>query len=158
MVLRELLPRRRIRPSALGHPLFDLHRQMDHLLGDVFCDRNGPGADYVSSAFPALDISEKDRTVRLTAELPGLDEKDVTVTVEDNVLVISGEKTRDPEEEGRDWFRRERTSGRFRRAVSLSPELDLERIDARFAKGVLTVDVPRKVEEDPRRTIEIKSE
>ena len=82
----------------------------------------------------------------------------VSVTVEENLLVIAGEKTAESEEEGREFHRRERTSGKFRRALTLPKDIDVEAIEASFAQGVLTVTLPRvKEEEAGRKTIEIKT-
>lgn len=103
---------------------------------------------------PAVEIVESDEEIALTAELPGLEEKDVKINVEDNLLSLSGERTVEKNEEGR-YVRSERWYGKFSRSFRLPETADLENINAKLANGVLTVTVPKKEEAKPRQ-IEVK--
>ena len=155
----ELFPRTARRRPAVAcaeHPLTSLHREMTNLFGDRLGRFHE--SDEASVTFPALNVSEAEGAFRVTAELPGMDLEGVSVTVEENLLVIAGEKTAESEEDGREFHRRERTSGRFRRALTLPKDIDVEAIEASFTQGVLTVTLPRvKEEEAGRKTIEIKT-
>lgn len=157
MSIRELMPWRvggRMLPES-EHPLLSLQREMDALFSD-FARSNGALAE--SSRFlPATDVSEDVEGFRITAELPGMDLKDVTVSLDSGALVITGKKHSEKEEKGRAWVRRERTSGEFRRIVQLPPEIEAGKVTATFAKGVLTVDVPKSREAVAKsRVIEVK--
>ena len=103
---------------------------------------------------PAVEIVESDEEISLTAELPGLEEKDVKINVEDNLLSLSGERTIEKNEDGRS-VRSERWYGKFSRSFRLPETADLENINAKLANGVLTVTVPKKEEAKPRQ-IEVK--
>jgi HSP20 family protein len=95
---------------------------------------------------PAVDVVEKDRAYELSAELPGLGEKDVEVKLADNVLTISGEKKEEKEEKDKDYYRSERRYGSFQRAFELPPGVDQGKIEASFQKGVLKITLPKSVE------------
>ncbi|MGW8178481.1 MAG: Hsp20/alpha crystallin family protein [bacterium] len=103
---------------------------------------------------PAVEIIESDEEISLTAELPGLEEKDIRISVEDNLLSLSGERTIEKNEEGK-HVRSERWYGKFSRSFRLPETADLENIKARLTNGVLTVTVPKKEEAKPRQ-IEVK--
>jgi HSP20 family protein len=92
---------------------------------------------------PALDVSETDEALRVQVELPGLEAKDVDVSVHDNLLTISGERKGEQEEKGRNWHRVERRYGRFERTLALPAEVDAEKVSADYQKGVLTVVLPK---------------
>jgi HSP20 family protein len=94
---------------------------------------------------PAMEIVEKNGAVVVTAELPGLEAKDVDINVEDDVLTISGEKHEEKKEgeEGTQYYLWERRYGSFRRAFTLPTAVDADRITATFAKGLLTVTLPK---------------
>lgn len=92
---------------------------------------------------PTVDMSETDKAYEITAELPGMDEKDLDVNVTDDVLTISGEKKDERKEEKKGYYVQERRYGQFRRSLRLPQDADVEKISARFDKGVLRVEVPR---------------
>jgi HSP20 family protein len=131
---------------------------MDALLNDVWSGNNARLLESVERTFPRVNVSENPEAWRVTAELPGLDEKDVQVSFESNLLLIAGKKADEKEEKGRTWYRRERRSGEFSRAIELPATIDMTKATATFQKGVLVVDVPKMPEaKSPRRTIEVKS-
>lgn len=99
-----------------------------------------------SVTLPAVDVSETDRTYEITAELPGIDEKNVEVKVSDGVLTIKGEKQQEKEEKKKDYYRRERSFGSFERSFQVPEEVDADKIEASFKKGVLSVTLPKNAE------------
>jgi HSP20 family protein len=104
-----------------------------------------------------VNVSENPEGYRVTAELPGMEEKDVQVAFEGNLLLLSGKKTDEKEEKGREWYRRERVSGEFQRAIELPQSIDTNKVSATFSKGVLTVDIAKRAEaKSQRRLVEVK--
>jgi HSP20 family protein len=106
---------------------------------------------------PRLDVSETEREIKVTAELPGMDEKDVNVTLEGDVLTLKGEKKAEAEEKGKNFHRVERTYGSFQRVITLPAEVDATKVTAGFKKGVLTVTLAKSPAAQTRK-IEVKPE
>lgn len=107
---------------------------------------------------PAVDLSEDDKAYKITAELPGLDAKDVDVSVSDGRLVLKGEKRQEKEEKDKNYYFSERTYGSFQRAFELPASVDRDKIAADFAKGVLTITLPKTAEAQKQsKKIEVKS-
>jgi HSP20 family protein len=104
------------------------------------------GREAAWPAMPAVDFTDTDKAYEVTAELPGIDEKNVEVKVANGVLTIKGEKHEDKEKKKKDYYLRERNFGSFERAFQLPDGIDADKIDAKFTKGVLTVTLPKKVE------------
>jgi HSP20 family protein len=98
------------------------------------------------SAFPAVDIVDKEKVYEITAELPGMDDKNIEITLSNGVLTINGEKTEEKEEKKKDYYRSERHYGSFRRSFQLPAGVDAEKIEASFKKGVLTLTLPKAAE------------
>lgn len=98
------------------------------------------------SAFPAVDIVDKETAYEITAELPGMDDKNIEITLANGVLTIAGEKTEQKEEKEKDYYMSERHFGSFRRSFQLPAGVDAEKIEARFKKGVLTVTLAKTTE------------
>jgi HSP20 family protein len=106
---------------------------------------------------PAVDIVEKDNAYELTAELSGLDEKDIDVNVANGRLTIKGEKEEDKEERKKNYYLRERRFGSFERSFAIPEGVDASKIDASFKKGVLTVTLPKTQEaKKPAKKIAVK--
>jgi HSP20 family protein len=120
-----------------------------------------PGWRRVSSfsfSAPAIDMSEDDKAYKITAELPGLDAKDVDVSVSGNTLVLKGEKRQEKEEKNKNYFFSERAYGSFQRAFELSTTVDRDKIAADYSKGVLTITLPKTAEAQKQaKKIEVKS-
>ena len=115
------------------------------------------GRRSVSSSFPhGTDVTESEKEIRITAELPGLEEKDVKVELVDNVLTISGEKKAEKEEKNDNRYVVERSYGSFSRSVELPDGIKPEDIKASMAKGVLTVTLPKPAQAASKR-IEVKA-
>jgi HSP20 family protein len=98
------------------------------------------------SVTPAIDIVEKDKAFEVTAELPGLDAKDIDVQLANGMLTIKGEKQEEKEEKTKDRYVSERRYGSFRRTLKLPDSIDAEKIEASYKSGVLTVSLPKSPE------------
>jgi HSP20 family protein len=105
---------------------------------------------------PAVDVTEDDKAYKITAELPGLEEKEVEVTVSGNLLTIKGEKSYEKEEKNKDHHLSERAYGSFQRAFALPEGLDRDKIAADLAKGVLTITLPKTAQAQKQQKIEVK--
>jgi HSP20 family protein len=141
--------------------LIPLHQQIDRVFADFFGSDVPPfpGARWDRGFRPSMDVSETDQQFEIAAELPGLDEEDLEVTVTDGVLTIKGEKRLEAEnqDQSRSNHRVERSYGAFRRSLQLPPEADAEQASASFDKGVLRVTIAKKEAGGPAtRKIELK--
>jgi HSP20 family protein len=106
-----------------------------------------------------VDVSETDKEVKVSAELPGMDEKDIHVEMDDDAITIRGERREEKEDQGRNWYSREQSYGAFHRVIALPASVDGAKAVAKFKKGVLTVTVPKRREEQTKRkTIKIESD
>jgi len=106
---------------------------------------------HLSRWMPAVDISETDDEVRVRAEVPGIDPKDIEVAVESNVLVIKGEKKEQREENREEYHRVERQYGTFVRSIQLPTEIDADKVEAVFRNGVLDVRLPKREDARPKQ-------
>jgi HSP20 family protein len=95
---------------------------------------------------PKVDVVEDAKAYKLTAELPGLTEKDIEVALADGMLTLKGEKKQEKEEKTKQYWLSERTYGSFQRTFALPEGVDPEMVDATFTKGVLTITLPKKAE------------
>jgi HSP20 family protein len=152
MNMRDLIPWGRntqTTPSRYreeGDPFMTLHREMNRLFDDVFRSFDVAPFGSLSSAgrtmgWPSVELSETDKDLRISAELPGMDEKDVEVLMHDGVLTIRGEKKSEVEDKERAFS--ERYYGRFERRIPLGQDVDEDKVEAAFKNGVLTITVPR---------------
>src|SRR5271169_1769631 len=157
--------------TPAGAPVPDVWRSFRSEMDRLF-DRFGfpslrrmfdiePGWRPVSSfsfSAPAIDMSEDDKAYKITAELPGLDAKDVDVSVSGNMLVLKGEKRQEKEEKDKNYHYSERSYGSFQRAFELPESVDRNKVAADFSKGVLTITLPKTTEaQRPAKKIEVKS-
>ena len=135
----------------------DPFRLMQEGSGDGFQMERWFG-DFSRGVFqPRVDVVDEGDAVRISADLPGMERKDVEVLVEDDVLVLRGEKKLESTREENGCYRVERTFGSFQRIVPLPEDVDAEHAEARFDKGVLTLRLPKRPGETPdARKIEIK--
>ena len=107
---------------------------------------------------PPADVSETDNAYEITAELPGMDEKNVEVKVANGVLTIRGEKQDEKEEKKKGYHMRERSYGSFERSFQVPDGVDADKIEANFKKGVLTVILPKSAEaQKAEKKITVKS-
>jgi HSP20 family protein len=118
-----------------------LHREMNRLFDDMFRGFDDSRLFGHRGGWPSLDVEETDQEYRVTAELPGLEERDVEVLLEDGLLTVRGEKR--IESENRNLTYSERFYGRFERQISLDRDVDENAVSATFKNGVLAVTVPK---------------
>ncbi len=158
MALRDLITWGRDQPSVPSRreevsPFLTLHREMNRLFDDVFNRFEGgmPAVFGRTASWPSIEVNASDNEVSVSAELPGLDEKDIEVLVDDDVLTIRGEKKSETEDKDRRFS--ERYYGRFERSITLPFEVQDEKVQASFENGVLTVTLPKspKAQERARR-------
>jgi HSP20 family protein len=151
-MFKSLLPRLREKSLAAKRPMSIADLMEDFWREPMF---NVPTL-FKDFGYPAVDISEKDGVVTVKAELPGLDPKDVEITIEGETLILRGEKKFEDEEKRDDYHRIERSYGSFSRVIPLPGKVDDAAVKARFDKGVLTITLPRDAKDAPR-TITIES-
>jgi HSP20 family protein len=148
MSMRDVVSRRRSetadRPDET-FPLSSLRREMDRLFDDFFTGFPPSGwlTGGAGKLSPSVEVAETDKEITVTAELPGLDEKDIEVNLSDNVLTLKGEKKSEKEEKSKTVYRSERSYGMFQRAIPLPVEVQEDKVEADFSKGVLTVHLPK---------------
>ncbi len=143
--------------AGLPQEIASLRRQFDDLARS-FGRAGLPSLTEVGAGAPAINVAETGTAIEITAELPGVDEKDVKLEVEGDRLVVSGEKKREREEKQKDWHVVERSYGSFRRVLALPFEPAPEEVQAHFDKGVLHVTVQKPAGAKPAaKSIEIKT-
>lgn len=147
-----------IDPYSPPVPLFSLFRQANRLFEDAFREFDGARESLSGVLAPTIDVTENERETRITAELPGIREEDVEVSVDNDVLTIRAEK-RVERDEGKESRRHvsERAYGTFQRSLRLPQSIDPEQVRAHFDHGVLTVTLPRTAQAESRQRIRIES-
>lgn len=138
-------------PFGASDPFQDM-RRMQAEMNRMF---DGAGTVRQPRGFPAVNFWGSDDSIVLTAELPGLTHDDVELTVKDQFITIRGEFP-EPRTEDTTWHRHERPTGKFARVINLPFRIDPNKVEARFANGVLQIEMQRPDEDKPKR-IEIKS-
>lgn len=155
MSVRDLIPWGRSNGNQLPSvfrdddrdPFLSLHREVNRLFDDVFrgFDSRVPAFGRFSSfgggGWPNVEVSDDEKEIRVTAEVPGLEEKDIEVLLEDGVLTLKGEKRSETEDKDRQFS--ERFYGRFERRIPLGYEVEDDKVSADFKNGVLTVALPK---------------
>jgi len=137
-----------------------LSRMFDELVSDFGLEPWDEYPERPRTYLPRIDVVEEKDALTVTADLPGMDEKDIKVTVTPDGLTIHAERTSEKvEEEGREYYRRERTYGEFHRTIPLPVEIDADKSEATFKRGVLKIRLPKsKVEPETRKHIPVKAE
>jgi HSP20 family protein len=145
-------------------PFRGFQREMNRLFDDFVSDLPlappwGERGLATAGFSPRVDVSETDKEVRVSAELPGMDEKDITVEMDDTAIIIRGEKKEEKEEKGKNWYSKEQSYGSFHRIVPLPASVQDEKARAKFNKGILTITVPKRDEEQAKgKAIRIETE
>jgi HSP20 family protein len=129
-----------------------LHSRMNRFFDDPFfrIDRMADD-DSMGMWNPVVDLYEKDDHFVIKAELPGVDKNDIKVDLKDRVLTLSGERTYDNEVKEENYYRKERSYGKFQRAFTLPADVDSDKIKAEFKDGVLQVEVPKPEEQKSKQ-------
>lgn len=156
--------------SVAPHPFASLRREIDRLFDDfewgswrspfrrsLFDVEPFLRGEVTWGKVPAVDVADTASGYEVTAELPGLDEKNIEVKISDGTLTIKGEKKEEKEEKKRDYYLSERHYGSFQRSFSVPDGVDAEKTEATFKNGVLTVTLPKTAEaQKKQKKIEIK--
>ena len=155
MASRSLAPTSRSRRTPALPSLMDPFRLMEGLLSDVVGTRGGNAGDLLAQ--PRMNIEDRGNEIRVTVELPGVGETDVEVMLDDDMLIIAGEKRQEEEVDQGGMRLVERAFGRFRRAIQLPFAPDANQLDAQFNDGVLTITIPKDAEQrSKQRRIEVR--
>jgi HSP20 family protein len=179
MALKELAPWRWGRLQRYGdddrpfesffREMGTLHQEMESLFHDFWkgsaqhFTTNPPWHSQLmplaqGNVMPRVDETEDDRAFHVQVELPGMDKDDVDITLANGMLTIRGEKKREEEEKGKDFFRKERSFGAFRRSLPIPLDVEESGIKASFKKGVLYIELPKTEEAKNKIThIDIKA-
>jgi HSP20 family protein len=155
MNLKSLIPIGRDR-SVAPNPFVSLQREIDRLFDDF--TRGFPTLPDTGPAalMPSMDVTKTDKEIEITAELPGLEEKDVQINLSDNLLTIRGEKKAEKEQKDKNYRLVERSYGSFERTLELPEGVNPDAIKANISKGVLKVTVPKPAPAQTKK-IEVKS-
>jgi HSP20 family protein len=158
MNLKSLIPVNRDRGTAALNPFVSLQKEIDRLFDNFTGGFPGLTAFGGGNGMlvPNMDVTETDKEIELTAELPGLEEKDVQINLSDNILTIRGEKKAEKEEKDKNYRLVERSYGAFERRLELPDGIDADAIKANIAKGVLKVTIPKPAPAQAK-TIEVKT-
>lgn len=143
-------------------PFLSLHREMNRLFDDVLRGTGLPAAgsqgqggvgNFVNAS---MNVSETEKEIRITAELPGVTEQDIDVSLDDDVLTIRGEKKFDRSDEKENFHFVERSYGTFQRSLRLPFPINPEQVQAHFENGVLTVTLPKTAQQERSRRIQVQ--
>ena len=158
-------------PNVPGssHPLTQMRREMNGLFERFFHDPFGASfgpmdfdrwyGDFSPVHFaPSVDVADEKKFIRITMELPGMDDEDIDVSLREDALVIRGEKKLEETHEDEGYYRTERSYGVFERTIPLPVEVDADRVEATFKKGVLTVRLPKMANVPTPRQITVRAE
>jgi HSP20 family protein len=154
MAITDIIPWNRnralaTRPQDVVDPFNMLGRDINSVFGDFLVDWTRPDRRLnmidrqMGSFMPEIDVTETDREFQVTADLPGMDEKDLEVTFIEGSLCIKGEKREEHEEEKGNMFHSERRYGTFERLIPISSDIDPNKAKASFKKGVLKITLPK---------------
>lgn len=130
-----------------------LQNRMNRLFDTFFREGETPFAS--ESLWPPVDVIDTPETLQVKAEVPGIDPKNIDISIVGNMLTISGEKSKEHEAKGKTWHRRERSVGTFRRSITLPMKVDASHVEAIDETGVLTITLP-KVEQEKTKHIPVK--
>ncbi len=125
-------------------PFVSFQAEMNQLISDFF--RHSDGGDLRSVITPSFDLSETDDAYQIQMDLPGVDPNDIEIEVQDNTVLICGERKCENEQEGKSFHRAERQWGRFCRSAQLPSYVDRDKVDAECRNGILTVTLPKSAE------------
>jgi len=153
MRLKSLVPFRE--GGGLTRPdfgLFGLHREIDRLFSEF---AQGIGPNGMQNIAPNIEISETDKAIEVSAEMPGLERKDVEISIDDDTLTIRGEKKIEENKQDKNVQLSERSYGVFLRVLQLPPGIDPSSVQATMSNGILKIVIPKPAKSEPKK-IEVK--
>jgi HSP20 family protein len=141
------------------NPAATFQKALNNLFDDFFSGYEVlPSDEKISYFNPKVDMTEDEKEIKVTAELPGLEEKDIEVNLSKDILTIKGEKSQEKEEKGKETYYSERSFGSFSRTMQIPSEVEYDKIDATFKKGVLNITLPKAAKSaEHHKKIQIKS-
>ena len=135
-----------------GEPLSHLRNQINRVFDDFVGESwLTPRREMAAGFWPQVDVTETDNEIKVSADIPGVEPKDIDVSVEDGMLIIKGEKKYEREEKEKGQYRMERSYGSFERAIELPAEVDESKAKAEFKKGVPRLTLPKRPGAPSRR-------
>lgn len=141
-----------LRRMERADPVRELQREMGQVLQQFFGNGSeGAAQNGLTAWAPRVDIEEDDKQFVVKADLPGVEPKDVEISVADGALILRGHKKAEREEKKKNYHRVERFEGQFYREIPLPSGIDADKTNATTAKGVLTVTVPKKPDSQPKK-------
>lgn len=155
MANRNLIPWKRKNDSSLDvrrsrDSFLSMQDEMDRMFDNFFDwpfrSRSLRAFEGLEDFTPSLDVYETEKEIHIKADLPGMEEKDIDISLHNNILTISGRKESEEVEKGKSFYRRERSYGSFRRSIELPEEVDEDKIEATYKKGILQVVVEKPEE------------
>ena len=162
MAITDLIPWNRNRALAtrrqdVTDPFMMMRRDMDRVFGDFLYDWRWPDRTLnmldrqMGSFMPEIDVTETDKEFRITADLPGMDEKDIDITLENNQLTVRGERRFENEQKEENFHRIERRYGSFSRSFTLPNTVDTDNVKANYVNGVLKIQLAKRAEAKPKQ-------
>lgn len=140
-----------IRWAPRRHP-WGLQTRMNRILDDFFAPALGADDGLLARNWnPTADVYEEDAQFVIKAELPGVDKKDIHVDVENNVLILKGERTENNEVKEENYYRREMASGTFQRSFALPDGVDADNIKADYKDGIIKITIPKPESRQPKK-------
>jgi len=145
------------------HPFSLFREQINRLFDDSFFGREWTplrtAEPWYGTFQPSIDVRENEKEITVSAELPGMDDKDIDVLLSGDTLTIKGEKKEEKEEKEENYYRMERRYGSFQRVIPLPVKIDTKKVDASFKKGILEVKLPKAAQaKSSARKISLKRE
>jgi len=146
MDIKNLIPfgKKNIEVRREENPFAMMQREMNRIF-DSFNRNWGLGAfpEFTGSFMPRLDVTEDSKAFTVTAELPGMSDKDIDISLSGETLTIRGEKKEEKEEKNKNYYYSERSYGTFLRSIPLPRQIETDKVSASFKKGVLTITLPK---------------
>jgi len=152
--MRSLIPRRHRHEAAEWHPFRELeewHRGIDDLFSRFFEGRPSEGTGFEEAGLPAVETLSKNGNFVVRLDLPGMDPKEVDISVTDDVLTVKGERRRKEEKKEGEYVRTEVSYGSFERSLRLPAKIDADKIKASYENGVLEIAMPMAKESEPKK-------
>jgi HSP20 family protein len=125
----------------------EMNRMMDHFFRGVESDYGMESGAWM----PPVDLVENDEKITVKAEIPGINPKEINISIQDNTLIIKGEKKEEKEEKGKNYYRMERRYGSFARSINLPASVDTGKVTAEYKNGVLEISLQKKEEAKPKQ-------
>jgi len=135
---------------------FEPFRDLDLLNTNIrrfFDDFPTTAQEFSSTYHPKIDIYDDDKKIYFEVEVPGISKKDLNISVHDNVLTVTGEKKKELEQKGKNFFRSERSYGSFTRSFTLPDAVNTDKIDAKFNDGILKIEIEKAAPKKPEERV-----